>query len=853
MRVPLSWLREFTPLTTDAADRAAVRELGRVLDSLGLVVEGVEHVGDGLDGVVLARVNEIRAIEGADRIRQVVVDAGAGPQEIVCGASNFSVGDVVPLATVGAELPGGVVIARRKMRGIVSDGMLCSGRELGLGDDASGLLVVASTGAPDAPLPGGIELGEPLATYLGIVPDAVFDLAIEPNRPDCLSILGVARDLAARLSLPFAVAVAPAATSGAPAAELGSVAVHEPAACPHLLARVLTGVSLVPSPPEVARRLVLAGMRPINSVVDASNYVMLELGQPTHPYDLDRLGGGGIAVRFARPGERLVTLDGTERVLGLHRDALGRTVEVEDLVICDARDVPVGLAGVMGGATSEITESTTRVLLEVAQFAPLVVARAAKRHGLRSEASARFERGVDPAGLGRAADRICELLASACAAAGVPGPVVAPRDLDEHPRPVEIRTVALRVERSNALLGIDLDAPAVAGLLEPIGFEVEPTGTPGTVAVTVPTFRPDVAREVDVIEEVARHYGYERIPATSRRSPYVGGIGAAGIVRRRVRRLLTGLGAHEAWTSSIVDPAVLRRAGSAAPVVTLANPMVSEESVLRAQLLPGLLESLRRNASHRNPSVRLFEVGHVFLASPDAAALPTEREHLGLLLGADGDDATVAVRAWRALADGLLLAPDAVSVVQRLTSGAVGDDGGGGDDLGDAPHAEAALLVGLHPTRRARLVVGGRSGPTLGAIGEVDPEVLEAFGLAPDRRVGWMVLDLGTLDTVARRDRRARVVSRYPSNDIDLAFVVGDEIPADALERVLATAAGELCESIRVVDVYRGPGVEPGTRSIASRLRFRAADRTLTDAEVSELRTRCIDEATRELGAVLRG
>jgi len=851
VRVPLSWLRDFIRLETDAADRDAVRAIGRALDSLGLVVEGVEHVGEGLGGVVLARVLEIRSIDGADRIRQVLVDAGgAEPSEIVCGASNFAVGDVVPLATVGAELPGGFVIARRKMRGVVSDGMLCSGRELGLDDDASGLLVLASTGEPDAPLPPAMELGAPLAEYLGIVPDAVFDLAIEPNRPDCLSVLGVARDLAAWLSLPFSVDVRPAATAGPPAGSLGSVAVDAPAACPHLLARVLTGVAVVPSPAEVARRLVLAGMRPINAVVDASNYVMLELGQPTHPYDLDRLGGHGIAVRFARSGERLVTLDGTERTLGLHRDALGREIEVEDLVICDAEGLPVGLAGVMGGATSEITRSTTRVMLEVAEFAPLAIGRTAKRQGLRSEASARFERGVDPAGTRRAADRFCELLGAACVAAGVAAPVVAPGDLDEHPRPIEVRTVALGVEGANALLGIALDGPGIAALLEPIGFSVGPSTIAGTLDITVPTFRPDVVREVDVVEEVARHHGYDRIPATVRRSPDVGSLGVAGTLRRRVRRLLSGIGAHEAWTSSIVDPAALARVGSSAPVVRLANPMVQEESVLRAHLLPGLLASLRYNASHRNPSVRLFEIGHVFVADPASDAPLTEREHLGVLLAGDGDDAAAAVRAWRGLEDGLLLEPGALAIDQDLglVAGAPAVD----ISVDRRSATDAALLVGLHPARRARLVVGGRAGTAIGALGEVDPDVLEAFGLPAERRAGWIVLDLESLAAVARRDRRARTVSRFPSSDIDLAFVLRDEEPAGELERVLVAAAGDLLESVRLLDVYRGPGVATGSRSLASRLRFRAPDRTLTDVEVAALRSRCIAAAEGELGAVLR-
>lgn len=860
MRVPLSWLREFTPLATDPRDRDAVRELGRVLDSLGLVVEGVEQVGEGLGDVVLARVLEIRAIEGADRIRQVVVDAGgADPLEIVCGATNFAVGDVVPLAKVGAELPGGVSIGRRKMRGIVSDGMLCSGSELGIGDDSSGLLLVASTGAPDGELPRGMELGAPLAEYLGIVPDAVYDLAIEPNRPDCLSVIGVARDLAARLRLPFAVQVAPPRPAGAPAAALASIAVRAPQACHHLLARVVTGVPTAASAPGVARRLVLAGMRPIGAVVDASNYVMLELGQPTHPYDLDKLGGRGIAVRFARPGERLVTLDGTERLLGRHVDATGRVLDVEDLVICDAEDVAIGLAGVMGGASTEIGETTTRVLLEAAVFSPLVVGRAAKRQGLRSEASARFERGVDPAGLERAADRFCELLLDAAAYAGMPAPVVAPGDLDEHPVVIERRRVPLRVERTNALLGTALGAPDIEELLAPIGFVVEreadgdggdapPDGAGArggaVLEVTVPTFRPDVAREVDVIEEVARHHGYERIAPTRRRSPNVGSLGAANLTRRRLRRLLNGLGAHEAWTSSIVDPSLHRRTGSDAPVVELANPMVREESALRAHLLPGLLGSLRYNVSHRNPSVRLFEIGHVFTPSSADDGLPDEHEHLGVLLG--GDDAAAAVRAWRVVAEGLLLAPGSVTLEQRRALPPALDEAGASEDL------PGALLLGTHPTRRALLLAGEGERRGVGAVGEVDPEVLEAFGLASGGRAGWLVLDLDELAALPRRDRRARPVSRFPSSDIDLAFVLSDETPASALEAVLTAAAGELCESVRLLDTYRGPGVPPGTRSLAFRLRFCALDRTLTDAEVAELRARCVQVAGTSLHATLR-
>ncbi|HUZ21687.1 MAG TPA: phenylalanine--tRNA ligase subunit beta [Acidimicrobiales bacterium] len=842
MHVPLSWLREFTPIATDARDRAAVRELGDALDSLGLVVAGVGFVGGDLDGVVLARVREIHAIPGADRIRQVVVDAGGtDPVEIVCGAWNFVEGDVVPLAPVGTTLPNGMVIARRKMRGAVSEGMLCSGRELGLSDDAAGLMVLASPGGAATPLPGAMELGQPLAEYLGIVPDAVFDLEIEPNRPDCLSVAGVARDLAARLRLPFAIPEPVVHQSGRPVGELATVAVAAPEACQQLVGRVLVGVAPMASPPEIARRLVLAGMRPIGAVVDATNYVMLELGQPTHPYDLDRLGGHGIVVRLARPGERIITLDGVERSLGIARDAAGREVEVEDCLICDANDAPVGVAGVMGGASSEIGPSTTRVLLEAAEFAPRLVGGTSKRLGLRSEASQRFERGVDPEGVVRAADRVCELVALAAGSAGASAPAVAPGVVEDRPLRRERARVHVRTARVNALLGTKLATPEIAAYLAPIGFVSAPEGD--GLLVEVPSFRPDTTREVDVIEEVARHHGYGNITATRRRSPYVGRRSRYQLARRVLRQLIAGTGAHEAWTSSIVDPAEERRAASGAEPVVLANPMVQEESALRTHLLPGLLGALRHNSAHRNGSVRLFELGAVF--RPAAGREPDERELLGVLLAGDGDDAEAAVACWWRLADGLGLERDALELRQR--------------GPGETAPLDHPLALGCHPTRSALIVArqadadqaSGGGDTVVGVVGEVDPRVLDAFELR-GRRVGWLACDLERLLAVPARASLASPVSRYPSSDIDLAFALAEHLPAAALATALRRAAGELLESVRLIDVYRGPGLAEGTRSLAYRLRFCAPDRTLTDAEVAGLRAACIAAAGAELGALLR-
>ncbi len=816
MRAPLSWLRDFAPFEGDPSALAAT------LDDLGLVVEGVEHVGEGLEDIVVSRVDEISAIEGADKIRRVIVDAGEGPVEIVCGAWNFSVGDLVPLAPVGAVLPGGFAIKARTMRGVVSNGMLCSGDELGLSDDHEGLLVLTEV--------EGVRPGQPVAEALGIEPDVVFDITVEGNRPDAWSMAGVARDLAARLGLAFSLPdpVLPVRT-GPPVGTLATLVVEDQDLCPRMTARVLTEVVVGPSPRWLARRLTLAGMRPINNVVDASNYVMLELGQPTHPYDLDRVGGSGLRVRRARPGEPVVTLDGVERILGTPGRGLGDTGE--DCVICDAEGTPIGIGGIMGGASSEIADDTTRVLLETAYFSPMAIARTAKRLGLRTEASARFERGCDPWGIDRAAARFCELL-DAPVAEGI---------LDvraEVPGPASIRVPLARV---NGLLGTALDAQEVAHLLEPIGFACQPSGA--DLVVTVPTNRPDVRPAPhgveDVIEEVARTFGYSRIGRRQPSWPEPGRLTAHQRERRRVREVLCGLGAYEVWTPSLMADADHARIGLEGPAVEVANPLVSDESVLRRSLLPGMLRALAYNADRRQGSVRLFEVGTVF-SHPDehggrvveragaggarAVVLPGEREMVGVALGLDDDDARAAVAVW-----------EVASAALRLR--------------GVAVNATGSPEPGLHPTRSARLVAGGLD-VAIGAVGEVDPDVVAAFGLGR-RRVGWLAVDLGLVDETARTPEEARPVSRFPSSDIDLAFTVADEVPAATVAAALEGAAGELAESVALFDVYRGPGVQEGQRSLAYRLRLCADDRTLTDEEVGRVRQDCI-EAVEGLGALLR-
>ncbi|HVL06377.1 MAG TPA: phenylalanine--tRNA ligase subunit beta [Acidimicrobiales bacterium] len=784
MRVPLSWLRDFAPLTAPPADLAAA------LSGLGLVVEGMESFGAGLGDVVVARVLETRPHPNADKVQVVEVDAGDGDAlQIVCGAFNFAAGDIVPLAPVGARLPGGMQIGRRNVRGQWSNGMLCSGTELQLSSDAEGIMILA----------GDLTPGVPLVEALGIVSDVVFDLDVTPNRPDALSVAGVARDLAARFRVPFAIPDPPAPAAGEPD-ELVTVVVESPDLCPEFTATVLTGVTMGPSPQWMAQRLTLAGMRPINNVVDVSNYVMLELGQPNHPYDLDRLPGRGLLIRRAREGETLVTLDDVERAVG-----------PEDCLICDAESTPVGIGGVMGGASSEISGSTTTVALEAAWFDPAAISRTSKRVGLRTEASVRFERGVDPDGVARAVARFCQL-ADQVAGATVAGPTVDVRaDL---PRPAR---VAVRTSRVNAILGTELSPGEVSGYLQPIGFGCTPTGD-GDFRVDIPSWRPDCEREIDVVEEVARHHGYTSIARTMPPITRAGGLSPYQRDRRLVREVLVGAGLSEAWATSFLAPEDLARAGLAPDAVEVENPLAAEESILRPSLLPGLLRAVAANAGHRRPDVALFEIGHVFLQPFDGEHLPAEPEHLAVSLAQR--DATDAVRIWNLLAAGL-----------RLLD----------------PSLQSAAVPGLHPTRSAQALVSGQS---VGAVGEVDPRVLAGHGI--DGRVGWIEVDLGALLAAPRQEFMYRPVSRFPSADVDLAFVVDEPVPAADVERTLARAAGDYLERIQLFDVFRGPQLE-GARSLAWRLRFSALDHTLGEEELTDLRRRCIDAVTSAHPARLRG
>ncbi len=790
MKVLLSWLREFAPEID--GDPAA---LGDVLSALGLTVEDMTVTGSVPDGVVLGRVLELRPHPDADRIQLVEVDDGSGKAlQVCCGAFNMAAGDLVPLARVGTVLPNGLEIARRKMRGQASEGMCCSEIELDMGDDAEGIMILNDR------VSAGAGPGTPLADALGMEPDVLWDLDVGANRPDALSVMGVARDLAAGLGVAFEPPDWSTDASGPDISEVASVEIVDPTLCGRFVGRVLRNAPQGSSPPWMANRLTALGQRPINSIVDISNYVMLELGQPSHTFDLGRVSRSRIRVRRARDGETITTLDGVHR-----------TLAVGDGVIADGDDEAIGIAGVMGGASTEIDDGTTDVLVEMAWWDPPSISRTAKRLNLSSEAATRFRRGADWGyNVERCMNRFVQLAAQQ-------GAEVAPGLIDERGDLPDRRPLRVRTARVNRLLGTGLSAPEMADHLRSIGFGADPAGD-AELDVTVPTWRWDTSTEADIAEEVARLHGYESIERTVPTANEAGGLSAYQKDRRLVRDVLVGAGCYETQPMPFVAPGALAAVGLPEDGITLSNPVDDSESVLRTSLLPGQLRAVAYNQRHFNGDVRLFEIGHVYRPALEGQLLPDEREFLAVALS--GEEAPAAVAVLDLLAAALSL---------------------------PAVELRSGSLPGMHPTRAAEVAVAGR---VRGAVGEIDPGVLEAGGVSG--RVAWLQLDLQEVLDGPRARRRYRPVSKYPPSDVDLAFVVPESVAAAQVERALRASAGSLLADIELFDAYRGAGVPDGSRSLAYRLRFQADDHTLTDAEVAAARRKCIDETSRRTGAVLR-
>ncbi|WP_329599078.1 phenylalanine--tRNA ligase subunit beta [Streptomyces pseudovenezuelae] len=831
MRVPLSWLREYVDLPATETGR----DVQAKLVSAGLEVETVEHLGADLKGpLVVGQVLTIEELEGFKKpIRFCTVDVGQAngtgePQEIVCGARNFAVGDKVVVVLPGATLPGGFSISARKTYGKTSHGMICSGDELGMGDDGSHGIIV---------LPPETEVGKDAIELLELV-DEVLDIAVTANRGDCLSIRGVAREAAIAYGLPLSD---PALLDvPGPNAYGYPVQVSDPLGCDRFTARTVTGLSPeARSPLWLQRRLQKVGMRPISLAVDVTNYVMMELGQPLHAYDRS-LVQGTIGVRRAEEGERIRTLDGVERKL-----------HAEDLVITDERG-PIGLAGVMGGADTEIAdhaeaEGTTDVVIEAAHFDAVSIARTARRHKLSSEASRRFERGVDPQAAAAAAQRTVDLLvllAGGTAEAGVTE-VVAPS---------APHTISVPADHPDKVAGVTYGRETVVRRLQEVGCDVYGQDE---LIVTVPSWRPDLQEINDLAEEVIRLEGYENLPSTLPRPPAGRGLTHRQRLHRRAGRVLAGAGYVEAPNYPFVSEQVFDQLGLEADdparrVVRLTNPLNDEEPALRTSLLPGLLGALRRNDGRGSHDLALFETGLVFLPRAEqrvAAVLPVDRRPT--------DEEIAELDA---------ALPEQPRHVAAVLAGAREQAGwwGKGRPADWADAVEAGRLVAReagaelvvrggqygpwHPGRCAEFVVGDT---VVGHAGELHPRVVKAFGLPP--RTCAMELDLDALEAAGDDTPQAPGISTFPVATQDVALVVDKFVPHAEVEAALREGAGELLEAIRLFDVYENAEqLGDGRKSLAYALRFRAGDRTLTVDEASAARDAAVALAGERTGAVLR-
>lgn len=789
MKIVLSWLDELAPVGDDA------EALASQLTQLGMQVEKILHVGTTVAGVVTAQVLRTERHPDAAKVHRVWVTTGDGADRHVwCGAFNMQAGDIIPLATPGTTMPDGRVIEPRPILGIDSEGMLCSARELGLGDDHSGILI----------LPADTPLGLAYGDALGMRSETVFDIDLTRNRPDCWGHRGVARDLGAHLGVelvPFPTKVEPTGS-----ARTASVDLVDGARCTRFTTIVLSGIRVQTSPERIRRRLTAAGMRPINNVVDASNYVMLELNQPNHAYDLDTLGGHGLRIRLAAEGETIVTLD-----------SVLRTLTGDDVVICDANDVPIGIGGIIGGLDSEITDATTTVALEIAHFEQTGMTRTMNRLGIRSEASGRNERGVDPYGMPIAQRRFVDVLRETCPELVVHDGAVDIRHQSILP---ELRPISVRVSQVNRILGTSLVGSDIARLITPIGFQVAHSDG-DVLGVELPSWRPDSTEEIDVVEEVARLYGYSKLGKAVPNSTIHGRLSVVQQRRRAIRHVLLGHGLDEAMTESFFAREDLLAAGFDGDCIRVTNPLVLAEDLLRPNLRVGLLKSIAFNESHRTAGVSLYEIGHVYPPGDRDTELPPEYESLGVALA--GRDATAAMELWREL-------------VAAMGFGARVD--------------QSLVPTGLHPTRSATLSVGR---DTVGAVGEIHPLVLRAFGI--EERVGWLELDLSRLLAADPKIPQWKPISRYPSSDLDLALVVADSVNAERVEKTIRQAAGTLLADLSLFDVYRGGGggggLAEGSRSLAYRLRLQALDRTLTEKEVADVRTKVL-KATEKIAQLRR-
>jgi len=801
MIVTYNWLKEFADfdLTADA--------LAELLTMIGLEVEGIQKVGADLDDVVVAIVREKMQHPNADKLSLCQVDNGKEVLTIVCGAQNFKEGDTVALAQIGAVLPGDFRIKRSKIRGSESFGMLCSEKELGLADESEGIMV----------LPAGLQLGTPVFEALGLK-DVIFEIGLTPNRADCLSVIGIAREIAAMLGKRVKYSSPEVVENGPAIDAVASVVIKDPDLCPRYMARYVTGCKVGPSPGWMVKRLNAVGIRSINNVVDITNYVLLEYGHPLHAFDYRLLAGGTVIVKRAAEGESFVTLDGQERLL-----------TSQDLTICDAEKA-IALAGIMGGGNSEISDTTTDILLESAYFAPSAIRRTARRLGMHTEASHRFERGADVSILPRVLDRAASLMAElACGK-------IAIGSIDVYPSPIQPRVVSIRLERIERILGIEIPLEDVKRIFNNLEFTVE-CPEPGIFHVTVPTYRVDIEREIDLIEEVARLNGYENIPVTmpkvrtfsDRPSPHQA-------LERKLRELFITHGLSEVITYSFVNPSVFNKImldedDPRRKPIRVLNPLSEDQAVMRTTLLPGLLDTTARNLSFRLMNVQVFEMRRIYLPVDDND-LPDEPVYAaGTLTGLRDPE------SWNRSAESL----DFYDVKGMLEN--IFEMLGISNVVYEARDLEAFY----HPGKACSVYFGAER---IGSLGEIHPTVQENYAI--EKPLYYFELNFEKLLSFCTGVTSVLPPPRFPETFRDIAMLVEDDIETGGVLDCIRGNKIKEIENVELFDLYKGPGIPEGHKSIAVRVRYRSPERTLTDEEVNRLQEQVVQNLLKKIKVTIR-
>lgn len=801
MKVSLNWIGDYVDV------RVEEKELAHLLTMGGLEVEGVNPVGEGFDKVVVAEIHSIRRHPNADRLSLVEARTARDTFSIVCGATNIREGQRVPLALVGARLTHGMEIKRSKIRGQVSEGMLCSEIELGLGKEASGIMILH----PEA------RLGANLDEVLGLK-DVILDISVTPNRPDCLCLIGVAREIAALTHQKVKYPTSSLSGQGTEIRQKTSVNILDPDLCPRYVARMIEGVRIGPSPHWMKDRLEKVGVRSINNVVDVTNYVMMEYGQPLHAFDFERLEQGRIVVRRAEKGESFVTLDGVKRAL-----------DEETLMICDGTK-PVAVAGVMGGLNSEIGEETHTVLLESAYFHPANNRRTSRMLGLETEASFRFGRGIDYGGCLTVANRAAQLIQELAGGKAVEGAI------DAYPAPMKPKPIRLGVQRVYQILGTSIPAKQMKTYLEDLEIHLEEEDD-DTLVATPPSFRGDLEREIDLIEEVARLDGFEKIPLTLPKGPpSSGGRNKELVLERMAKNLLVRYGYNEVITYSFTSPDSLDSLGLAQEdprrkFVRIMNPLTEDVSAMRTSLIPSLMETARYNLSYKNVNVKLFELNKVYLPR-EGEKLPEEVKQLaGLGMGMEGNLHWTAVQRPIDFYD---LKGCIEDLFEELRIKGVMFE-----RAEDVPY--------LHPGKASRIVLEGRN---LGWAGEVHPRVLSHYGM--EDKVFVFEIDFSRALQYAEGGRSFRPLPKFPAIYRDLSIVVDDHLEAEKAEEAIRMLRQPLMDEVTLFAVYRGTPIPRGKKSISYRIRYQAQDRTLTDDEVNQHHEKMIARLREILKAELR-